>query len=90
MYFTYIIECSDSTLYTGYTTDITYRIKKHNEGKAAKYTKFRVPVKLKYHEKFSTKSEAMKRERAIKKMSRQEKLNLIYKKQSNTLNLKSK
>ena len=79
MHFIYILECSDGTLYTGYTTDLDNRIKKHNEGKASKYTRFRTPVKLKYQEKFTSKSDAMKREVTIKKMSRQEKLMLINK-----------
>ena len=77
MHYVYILECSDGTLYTGYTTSVENRIKKHNEGKAAKYTKFRTPVKLQYHEAFNSKSEALKRENAIKNMNRQEKLMLI-------------
>ncbi len=77
MHFIYILECSDNTLYTGYTTDLDTRVKKHNEGKAAKYTRFRAPVKLVYYEEHHSKSDAMKRENTIKKMSRQEKLKLI-------------
>lgn len=77
MNYTYILTCSDGTLYTGWTTDIEKRVEKHNSGKGAKYTSGRRPVKLEYFEKFETKQEAMKREYAIKKLSRQEKLKLI-------------
>ena len=73
----YILECSDKSLYCGWTDDIEKRVKTHNEGKGAKYTKARLPVKLVYFEDFSTKSEAMKREVAIKKMNRKDKLKLI-------------
>ncbi len=77
MNYTYILTCSDGTLYTGWTTDIEKRVEKHNSGKGAKYTSGRRPVKLEYFEKFETKQEAMKREYAIKKLSRKEKLKLI-------------
>lgn len=74
-YYVYILECRDKTLYTGYTTDIEKRIETHNTGKtAAKYTKARRPVHLLYSECFDTKSEALKREWAIKKMTRDEKI----------------
>lgn len=77
-HYVYILECADKTLYTGYTTDLEKRVETHNSGKAAaKYTKARRPVKLKYSESFDTKSEALKREWAIKKMSRDEKYTLI-------------
>lgn len=77
-YFIYIIKCSDKTLYTGYTNDLEKRIETHNSGKAgAKYTRARRPVKLVYSEQFETKSEALKREWVIKKMTREEKLELI-------------
>ena len=65
---TYILKCSDGTLYTGWTNDIEKRLKAHNEGKGAKYTKSRRPVKLVYFETFETRQEAMKREAAIKRM----------------------
>lgn len=77
MSYTYIVECSDGTLYTGWTTDLDRRVKQHNTGKGAKYTKARIPVKLRYFEEFIEKEEAMKRECAIKKLSRKEKLILI-------------
>lgn len=76
-YFVYILECSDTTLYTGYTDNVEKRLKTHNEWKWAKYTRGRTPVKLVYSEGFQTKSEAMKREIEIKKMNRKEKLTLI-------------
>lgn len=72
-----MVLCSDSTLYTGYSTNINDRIKKHNLGTGSKYTRSRRPVKLVYVELFDTKSEAMKREYFIKQLTRREKLNLI-------------
>ena len=75
--FTYIVECSDHTLYTGWTNDLEKRIEAHNTGKGAKYTKTRRPVRLVYFETFATKEEAMSREYHIKRMSRQEKIKLI-------------
>ena len=80
MNYTYILSCSDGTLYTGWTNDLEKRLKAHNEGKGAKYTKTRRPVSLVYHEEFDTKEEAMKREYAIKKLSRAKKLDLIAQK----------
>lgn len=74
---TYIVQCNDATFYTGYTNDLEARIVKHNEGKGAKYTKTRRPVTLCYHEIFETKSEALKREHAIKQLTRQQKIQLI-------------
>lgn len=76
--YTYIVECADGTLYTGWTNDLENRIKTHNEGKGAKYTRSRLPVRLVYYETFRSKSEAMIREYQIKQMSRFEKLELIY------------
>ncbi len=74
---TYILECKDKTLYTGYTNDMRKRLKAHNDGKGAKYTRGRGPVKLLYYEISNTKEEAMQREYAIKQMTREEKLELI-------------
>lgn len=76
-YYAYILECKDGTFYTGYTTDIEKRVKRHNEGKGGKYTRGRRPVTLKYFECFSEKNEACKREYAIKQLSRQEKIKII-------------
>lgn len=78
LFYVYILRCSDDTLYTGYTVDIDNRIKVHNKGLGAKYTRGRIPVTLVYKEICKSKSEAMKREIAIKKLSRKEKLDLIY------------
>ena len=78
MYYTYIIECRDKTLYTGYTTDLDKRMATHNEGKGAKYTRGRTPVVLRYYEVFETKEEALKRECSIKKLTKEDKLKLIY------------
>ena len=77
-WFVYILECNDSTLYTGITNDLENRLHQHNHGQAAaKYTRARRPVKLVYSENYPDKSQALKREHAIKKLSRVEKLNLI-------------
>lgn len=79
-YHIYILECSDKTLYTGWTTDIQKRVLAHNTLKTgAKYTSMRRPVKLVYSESFETRSEAMKRECAVKGLSRRQKQELINK-----------
>lgn len=78
MHYCYILRCSDDSLYTGYTNDIEKRVKAHNEGKGAKYTKIRRPVTLVYYEEFQEKTDAMKREYEIKHtLSRSQKLKLI-------------
>lgn len=77
MNYTYIVECSDGSLYCGWTNNIEKRILAHNEGRGAKYTRGRAPVKLVHLEQFETKEEAMSREFYIKRMSREEKLRLI-------------
>ena len=74
---TYILKCSDNSLYTGWTNDIKHRLKMHNEGKGAKYTRGRGPVQLVYLEEFDTKQEAMSKEAKIKRLTRKEKLLLI-------------
>lgn len=76
MHYIYILKCSDDTLYTGYTNDLEKRIKTHNAKKGAKYTRGRTPVELLYFEEFEDKSSALKREIAIKKLSREKKLKL--------------
>ena len=76
MNYTYILECKDGTLYTGWTNNLEKRLKDHNEGRGAKYTKARRPVTLVYYEEFESKEEAMKREYAIKQMKRSEKIKL--------------
>lgn len=76
-------------MYTGWTNDITHRLKMHNEGKGAKYTRGRGPVELVYLEEFETKQEAMSREAKIKRLTRKEKLLLIETyQQEQKLNLK--
>ena len=70
----YILLCADGTLYTGWTNDIEKRLAAHNAGRGAKYTRGRRPVTLLYSEACATRSEAMSREAAIKKLSREEKL----------------
>lgn len=75
--YTYILKCKDESLYTGWTNDIEHRIKMHNAGKGAKYTRGRGPVELVYLEIFDSKKEAMSQEAQIKKLSRKEKLLLI-------------
>lgn len=75
--YTYIVECSDHTFYTGWTNDLERRLKAHNEGRGAKYTKPRRPVRLVYFEVFGTKEEAMRREWEIKQMSRGDKKRLL-------------
>lgn len=77
MNYTYILCCSDGSYYTGWTNHLEERIKVHNSGKGAKYTRSRTPVKLVYFEEFESKEEAMRREAAIKRMTRKEKNALI-------------
>ena len=73
----YVVECSDGSLYTGYTTNIERRITAHNTGKGAKYTKTRQPVTLLYHETFDSKEAAMSAEALFKRKKRQAKLDYI-------------
>lgn len=75
--FVYILECGDGSLYTGWTTDIEDRINTHNSGQGAKYTRSRLPVKLVYFEEVENRSAALKREAAIKKLTRDKKIKLI-------------
>jgi putative endonuclease len=77
MHYVYIVKCSDNTYYTGYTNNLKRRIKQHNDGNGAKYTKGRRPVTLVYSEKYKSKSKAMKREYNIKQMSRNKKIDII-------------
>ena len=75
----YIVECSDGTYYTGWTTDPQRRVKQHNKGIGAKYTSTRRPVKLVYLEPQPNRTDAMRRELAIKKMNRIQKSKLVEK-----------
>ena len=78
MYYLYILECADKSLYTGIATDLERRVKEHNSSpEGAKYTRGRRPVKLVYSKKFRNRSTASKAESKIKMLSRQEKLKLI-------------
>ncbi len=80
MYYLYILECADKTLYTGITLDLERRVSEHNTSKlGAKYTKARRPLKLVYSKKFKTRSLAQKEESRIKKLKREDKLILINK-----------
>ncbi len=78
-HYIYILECRDHTYYTGYTNCIDERLKKHQNGKASKYTRGRRPVKLIYFEELESKSLALKREINIKKLTRLQKQKLIKK-----------
>ncbi len=77
MNYTYIVECADGTYYTGWTNDPSRRLRSHNEGKGAKYTRHRRPVRFVYLEMHEDKQQAMRREFRIKQMMRQEKEQLI-------------
>ncbi|MDD4781020.1 MAG: GIY-YIG nuclease family protein [Tissierellia bacterium] len=77
MYYVYIVECKDGTLYTGYTVNLEKRLISHNEGKGAKYTRGRIPVVLKYFEEHENKNDALKREIKIKSLRKNKKLELV-------------
>ena len=77
MHYTYMVQCGDGTLYTGYTTDVVRRTQEHNRGKGAKYTRSRLPVSLVYYEVHETKTDAMRREYDLKQLTRVEKQKLI-------------
>jgi putative endonuclease len=76
-YYVYILECNDGSLYTGSTNDLERRLKQHNDGKGAKYTRGRTPVVLVFNISLATKSLALKEELRIKKLNRIDKLKLI-------------
>jgi len=78
IWYVYIVQCSDTTLYTGITNNLSKRIDTHNSKKGAKYTKSRTPVLLKYQKEFPDKSSAAKEEYRIKQLSRIEKMQLIW------------
>ena len=78
MNYTYLLECSDHSFYCGWTNDLDKRVMAHNSGNGANITKSRRPVALVYYETYETKEAAMKREAAIKRMSRREKERLIF------------
>ena len=76
-HYVYIVECSDGTLYTGYTTDVDRRVSEHNAGEGAKYTRGRTPVELRHVETFEERSAALSREHAIKRLPRAAKTSLL-------------
>jgi len=76
-HYVYVVECADDTLYTGYTTDLQRRVREHDEGNGAKYTRGRTPVELVHAESFDSKSAAMSREHEIKSLSRAAKERLV-------------
>ena len=84
--YTYILVCGDGSLYTGWTNDLEKRVKTHNAGQGAKYTRSRLPVRLVYFEAFADKREAQSREYQIKKLTRAQKLALIDKGSKNNYN----
>lgn len=75
--YVYMLRCKDDSLYTGWCRDIDQRLKLHNSGKGAKYTRAKGPCKLVYYEEINDMSEALKREIAIKKLSKQKKEELV-------------
>ncbi|MFO0702923.1 MAG: GIY-YIG nuclease family protein [Candidatus Andersenbacteria bacterium] len=75
-YFVYMVRCNDGSLYTGWTVDARTRVAQHNAGTGAKYTRSRRPVTLVYTQRCASKTSAQRRERAIKKLSRPDKLAL--------------
>jgi putative endonuclease len=76
-WYTYIVICNDSSLYTGVTNQLENRMKAHNTGQGARYTRGRAPVKLVYYETFANRSKASRREYLIKQLTRKQKLELI-------------
>ena len=76
-YYVYIILCVDGSFYTGYTKNIGTRLKLHETGKGARYTRIHKPQKIAYLELFDTRAQAMKREKQIKKLTHQQKINLV-------------
>lgn len=77
MSWAYMLRCADGSLYSGWTSDLEKRLKAHNSGNGAKYTRSRLPVALVYKEKLESKETAMRREYQLKRLTRQEKLRLI-------------
>jgi putative endonuclease len=75
--YTYMVECSDGTLYTGWTLNVEARVRVHNAGRGARYTRARRPVRLRYWERHANRAAAMRRERQIKTWPRKRKLALI-------------
>ena len=81
MWFLYILECSNGSFYTGISNNLDKRLKRHNSGKASKYTRARLPVAFVYTEEFDNRSQASKREAEVKRLNRTQKEQLVGKKQ---------
>ena len=77
MWYLYVLRCGDGTFYTGITTDVERRLEAHRQGRGAKYTRGRGPLELAYQEECGTHSEALKREYTVKRLTREEKEDLI-------------
>jgi len=75
--FVYMVVCSDGSLYTGWAMNVEARVKEHNAGRGSQYCRRRRPVRMVYEEEVPSRSEAMKRELAIKRMRREKKLRLV-------------
>lgn len=84
MWFVYVLRCSDRSLYTGVTTDVKRRIEEHNDGRGARYTRSRCPVKLVYREKATDRGAALRREYEIKRMTVERKLELVARRRVRT------
>lgn len=83
--YVYILRCADGSLYTGWTNNLQKRVKAHQSGRGAKYTRSRSPVELVYSEELADKTAALKREYAIKQLSHEQKLNLIERNKFNII-----
>ena len=84
MWYVYMLRCSDRTLNTGITNDLSARIRAHNAGTGAKYTRGRGPVELVYSEELPSHGDALRREYAIKQLKKEQKLALILQRKPNT------
>lgn len=83
-YYVYIILCDDGSFYTGYTKNVKARARLHANGRGARYTKMHKPQEIVYTEQFPLRAEAMRREKAIKKLNHQQKENLIKSKKTHS------
>jgi len=82
-YYIYILRCGDGSLYTGWTNNLEKRVAQHRVGKGAKYTRSRLPIELVHSEKFASKQKALQREGEIKNLSRQQKIDVVTKRNIN-------
>jgi len=76
IWYVYLLVCQDKSIYTGITTNLERRLKQHNSGRASKYTRSRLPVEMVYSEKHASRTDALKKEAQVKKLSRQRKIDL--------------